>query len=70
MVNWVGKTFNYISNDTQMVSRSFTTTDSLMVRILSHPSTKTMENASKYLQNDQEEDELFVYVTLLFLWVV
>ena len=61
MVDWVEKAFNYISNDTQMVSRSFdvcgiTATDSSMVRSRSF-NKSCMENASKYLQNDGEEEE-------------
>ena len=61
MVHWVEKAFNYISNDTQMVSLSFdvcgiTTTDSSKVR-----SGSFLENASKHLQNEEEEDDLFVF---------
>ena len=63
MVDWVEKAFNYISNDTQMVSRSFvvcgiTTTDSSKVRSGSFYKS-CMENASKHLQNNEEEDDLF-----------
>ena len=63
MVDWVEKAFNYISTDTQMVSRSFdvcgiTITDSSKVGSGSFYKS-CMENASKHLQNDEEED-LFV----------
>ena len=63
MVDWVEKVFNYISNNTQMVSRSFdvcsiTTTDSSKVWSGSFYKS-CVENASKHLQND-EEDDLFV----------
>ena len=63
MLDWVEKAFNYISNDTQMVSRSFvvcgiTTTDSSKVRSGSFYKS-CMENASKHLQNNEEEDDLF-----------
>ena len=63
MVDWVEKAFNYISNNTQMVSRSLdiwdiTAIDSSKVRSgSSHKS--CMENVSKHLQNDEEEDDLF-----------
>ena len=56
MTDWVEKAFNYISDDTQMVSRSFdvcgiTTTDSSNVQSGSfHKS--CMENASKHIKND------------------
>ena len=64
MVDWLEKAFNYISNDTQMVSRSFdvcgiTTTDFTMVRSGSFYKS-CMENASKHLQNDEGEGDLFV----------
>ena len=64
MVDWVEKAFNYISNDTQMVSWSFdvcniTTTDSSKVRSKFFYK-RCMENVSKHLQNDDEEDDLFV----------
>ena len=60
----VEKAFNYISNDTQMVSRffdvyGFTTRDSSKVWGGSFYKS-CMENPSKYLQNDEEEDDLFV----------
>ena len=64
MVDWVEKAFNYISNNIQMVSRSFdvcgiTTTDSSKVRSRTFYKS-CMENASKHLQNDEEECDLFV----------
>ena len=64
MVDWVEKAFHYISNDIQMVSWSFdvcgiTTTDSSKVRSEFFYK-RCMENASKHLQNDDEEDDLFV----------
>ena len=64
MVDWLEKAFNYISNDTQMVSRSFdvcgiTTTDFSMVRSGSFYKS-CMENASKHLQNDEGGGDLFV----------
>ena len=53
MVDWVEKAFNYVSNDTKMVNRSFdvcgiTTTDSSKVRRRSFYK-GCMENASKHL---------------------
>ena len=59
MVNGVEKAFNYISNDTRMVSRSFdvcgiTTTDSSEVRSGSFYKSCT-KNASNHLQNDEEK---------------
>ena len=61
MVDWLEKAFNYISNDTQMVSRSFdvcgiTTTDFSIVRSGSFYKS-CMENASKHLQNDEGEGD-------------
>ena len=61
--DWVEKAFNYISNDTQKVSRSFdacgiTTIDSSKVQSRSFYKS-CMENASKHLEND-EEDNLFI----------
>ena len=63
MVDWVEKAINYNSNDTQRVSRSFnvcgiTITDSSKVWGGSFYKS-CMENASKYLQND-ERDKFFV----------
>ena len=56
MTDWVEKAFNYISDDTQMVSRSFdvcgiTTTDSSNVQSGSFYKS-CMENASKHIKND------------------
>ena len=53
MVDWVEKAFNYVSNDTKMVNRSFdvcgiTTTDSSKVRSRSFYK-GCMENACKHL---------------------
>ena len=64
VVDWVEKAFNYISNETQMVSRFFdacgiTTTDSSKVQRGSFYK-HCKENASKHLQSDEEEDDLFV----------
>ena len=64
MVDWVKKALNYISSNSQMVSRSFdvcgiTTTDSSKIQSESFYKS-CVENASKHLQNDEEEDELFV----------
>ena len=64
MVDWLEKALNCISNNTQMFSRSFdvcsiTTTDSSKVRSGSFYKS-CMVNASKHLQNDEEEDDLFV----------
>ena len=63
MVDWLERAFIYIPNDTQMVSWSFdvsgiTTTDSSKVGRGSLYKS-CLENASKHLQNDEEEDELF-----------
>ena len=63
--DWEEKAFNYISNDTQMVSRSFdacgiTTIDSSKVQSRSFYKS-CMENASKHLENDEE-------VNLFILW--
>ena len=75
MVDWVEKAFNYISTDTQMVSWSFdvcgiTTTDSSKVQSGSFYKS-CMENASKHLQNDEEEDDFLAFdFILLYLWVV
>ena len=63
MVDWMEEAFNRISDDTQIVSRSFdvcdiANADSLKVRNGSFYKS-CMENASKHLQNDEEEDNLF-----------
>ena len=63
VVDWVEKAFNYISNNFQIASRFFdvcciTTTDSSNDRSGSfHKS--CIENTSKHLQNNEEEDDLF-----------
>ena len=59
------KAFNYISNDTQMVSwffdvYGFTTRDSSKVLRGGSFYKSCMENPSKHLQNDEEEDDFFV----------
>ena len=64
MVDCVEKAFNYISNDTEMVSQPFdvcgaTTTDSSEVQSESFYKS-CMKNASKHFQNDEEKDDLFV----------
>ena len=64
MVDWVKNAFNCISDDTQVVSRSFdvcviANIDSWKVRNRSFYKS-CMENASKHFQNDEEEDNLFV----------
>ena len=64
MVDWVEKAFTYISNNIQMVSRSFdvcgiTTADFAKVQSGSFYK-RCMEDKSKHLQNDEEDDDLFV----------
>ena len=58
------KVFNYISNDTQIVSQSFDvcgipTKGSSKVQSGS-PYKSSMENVRQHLQNDEEEDDFFV----------
>ena len=71
IVDWVKKAFDYISNDTHMASRPFdvcgiTTTDSSKFRSGSFYNS-CMKNASKNLQTNEEEDDLFL---LLFYTVI